>query len=131
MAVRPVVAGVDGSSTSVAAAAHAAWQARRRELPLHIVACHGPGAAAKAQAQALVDEMVDRALVTAPDLDVSGQTVAGRAAPTLTALSADAALLVVGARGRGGFAGLLLGSVSQAVLHHAPCSVGIVRRAER
>jgi nucleotide-binding universal stress UspA family protein len=127
MAVRPVVAGVDGSSTSVAAAAHAAWQARRRELPLHIVACHGPGAAAKAQAQALVDEMVDRALVTAPDLDVSGQTVAGRAAPTLTALSADAALLVVGARGRGGFAGLLLGSVSTHLAAHSACPVIVIR----
>jgi nucleotide-binding universal stress UspA family protein len=127
MAVRPVVAGVDGSATSIAAAAHAAWQAHRRGRPLHVVACHGPGATAKAQAQALVDDMVDRALATAPDLDVSGQAVAGRAASTLTDLSADAALLVVGARGRGGFAGLLLGSVSTHLAAHSACPVIVIR----
>jgi len=127
MAVRPVVAGVDGSATSVAAAAHAAWQAHRRGLPLHVVACHGPGAAARAQAQALVDEMVDRALATAPDLDVTGQVVAGRAAATLADLSADAALLVVGARGRGGFTGLLLGSVSTHLAAHSVCPVIVIR----
>jgi len=35
-------------------------------------------------------------------------------------------MLVVGARGRGGFEGMSLGSIAQAVLHHAPCPVGVV-----
>ncbi len=62
-----------------------------------------------------------------PDVDVRQSTVRGGAAAVLTRLSRDAELLVVGSRGRGGFAGLLLGSVSQALIHHAACPVAVVR----
>ncbi|WP_043734336.1 universal stress protein [Streptomyces zinciresistens] len=62
-----------------------------------------------------------------PDVAVDRRLVRGRVRHTLIEASAGAALVVVGARGHGGFSGLLLGSVSQAVLHHAHCPVAVVR----
>jgi nucleotide-binding universal stress UspA family protein len=60
-------------------------------------------------------------------VDVTQIVRQGQAAEVLVAEAKEAELLVVGSRGRGGFAGLLLGSVSQQCAHYAPCPVVIVR----
>src|SRR5262245_37042701 len=62
-----------------------------------------------------------------PDLDVTLESVPLHPVRLLTDASQHATLVVVGSRGRGAFAGLLLGSVSQGLLHHAACTVAIAR----
>lgn len=63
-----------------------------------------------------------------PDVPTETKVLRGAPVPMLVAEAAGAGLLVVGCRGRGGFLGLLLGSVSHGVLHHARCNVAVVRR---
>ncbi|SDC21380.1 universal stress protein [Actinokineospora iranica] len=62
-----------------------------------------------------------------PDVPVEPVVARSRPARLLLEQAADAALVVVGSRGRGGFTGLVLGSVSQALTRHAPCPVAVVR----
>ncbi|HEY3545673.1 MAG TPA: universal stress protein [Propionicimonas sp.] len=74
-----------------------------------------------------LDVLIDRVAADEPGAPEIKRTVRdGTGAQLLTEASGDTDLLVVGSRGRGGFAGLLLGSTSQAVLHHAQCPVAIV-----
>lgn len=61
-----------------------------------------------------------------PDLDLRRTVVRGHAGKILVDESRGAQLLVVGARGRGGFRGLRIGSVGQAAIHHAHCPVAVV-----
>ena len=69
-----------------------------------------------------------RALVEAhPSVDVTFRAELGQPAEVLIAVAAGARMLVVGSRGRGGFASLLLGSVGEQCVHHALCPVLVVR----
>jgi nucleotide-binding universal stress UspA family protein len=81
----------------------------------------------RAAVQEQLDSCVDPWREKYPDVDVTTQAVRGHAIEALVDASAHAGLLVVGERGRGAFAGLLLGSVSHGVLERAECPVAIVR----
>ncbi|MGX7826250.1 universal stress protein [Actinokineospora sp. 24-640] len=128
-----VVVGVDGSAHSADAIAFAFGEARRLGTGLLAVSVAPVGLPAgelpaddARTARALAEAMAGWA-EKYPEVPVRRDVVVGHPARTLTDLAAGAAMLVVGSRGAGGFRGLLLGSVSQAVLHHATCPVAIVR----
>lgn len=65
-----------------------------------------------------------------PEVDATPYVIEGRPTTVLSAQSRSANLVVVGSRGHGGIAGLLLGSVSQGLLHHAHCTVAVVRSSD-
>ncbi|MFH8798016.1 universal stress protein [Streptomyces sp. NPDC017936] len=128
----PVVLGVDGSPDSDEAVGVAFAEASQRQAEL--VAVHAwqpdkapPDAAPESAARLLAQAIAGRADAR-PDVTVRRDVVDGTAREVLLEASRAAQLLVVGARGRSGIAGLLLGSVSQAVMTHAHCPVVTVRR---
>ena len=135
-----IVVGADGSPSSESALRFAFTRARRYGRGLTVVRAWGstavfvdvPGSAKWEQVEKEEQATLSEALVPwrdrYPGVDVLEKSVLGNAAALLVDESAAAELLVVGSRGRGGFAGLLLGSVSHAVLHHAHCPVAVVRR---
>ena len=137
----PVVVGVDGSPVSEAALAFAFAVAAGRNAPLVAVHTWWDLAIDPALAPLLDWEAIegDEHQLLAerlagwgekyPDVEVRRVVTRDRAAHALIARTEGAQLVVVGSRGRGGFAGLLLGSVSHAVLHRASCPVAIVRSA--
>ncbi|MFJ7181435.1 universal stress protein [Streptomyces massasporeus] len=144
----PVVLGVDGSAAGQRAVDFAFAEAELRKAPL--VALHAwttwnaplpapqdasasyanpPGALA-GEEECLLSEALAGCQERYPGVVVEHRVVHGRTRETLIEASRSAQLVVVGARGRGGFTGLLLGSVSQALLHHAHCPVAVVRQAD-
>lgn len=139
--VRRIVVGIDGSPQADLALRCAIQEAEVWGAELTAVAGVPVGAgtgvlawlpAAVDHEQVLADAavgldvVVDRALVDHPDLTVKRHVLDGTGAELLTEFSTATDLIVVGSRGRGGFAGLLMGSTSQAVLHHAVCPVMVV-----
>ncbi|MGK5739206.1 universal stress protein [Micromonospora sp. URMC 103] len=90
-----------------------------------------PGVWPNETARRKVEELVRRAVADAarahPDLDVTGEVYDGPPPLVLQERSAEAALLVLGSRGHGGFGGLLVGSTAVAVTAHADCPVVVVR----
>jgi nucleotide-binding universal stress UspA family protein len=81
----------------------------------------------RAAAAAALDATVREAIPDAGDVKIEQRVVEGAPGAALVDESQTADLLVVGSRGHGGFAQLLLGSVSQQCAHHAACPVVIVR----
>lgn len=142
--VRRIIVGVDGSASAEAALRAAVQQAKVWDAELVAVAGVpvGTGAGVLAWLPAQVDHeqvladvkagldvIIDRYEAEAGgDLRIRRIVLDGTGAELLTEFSTAADLLIVGSRGRGGFRGLLLGSTSQAVLHHSKCPVLVVNR---
>jgi nucleotide-binding universal stress UspA family protein len=138
-ATRRIVVGVDGSTASMRAARWAAAEAERRGDALDVVHAwmvpyplNPPDyfvdpAPFEAQGAAVLDRAM-KSLAAGGPLGVDARPVLVREYPSkaLLRVAAGAELLTVGSRGRGGFSGLLLGSVSQSCVHHAPCPVAVV-----
>lgn len=132
-----ILVGVDGSSSSVAALRYAAHLAEALDAPLEAVTTwtYPPFSAPytvidwspENDAAAILEEAIDAAFGPHPPERLTRKVRSGPAARTLIDMSEHSALLVLGSRGRGGFAGLLLGSVSATCVEHAQCPVLIMR----
>jgi nucleotide-binding universal stress UspA family protein len=139
----PIVVAVDGSPGSDAALGFAFERASALDAP--VVAVHawwvgvpdaiGVSLLSEDQvaevgegAQRLLDDAVSAWVEKYPEVDVRKATVRQLPVEAVLAEAGQAQLIVVGSRGHGGFVGLLLGSVSQALLHHhdRPCPLAVV-----
>jgi nucleotide-binding universal stress UspA family protein len=138
-----IVVGVDGSEGSEHALEWAAAEARLRNAGLTLVNAWYPPPALYAgmgwagfDAETLsglreladqrLDEICSKLSDSLAGLEVERRVVEDTAATALIEAAQGADLLVVGTRGHGGFAGLLLGSVSQQCAHHSPCPIVII-----
>jgi nucleotide-binding universal stress UspA family protein len=140
-----ITVGVDGSDHSRRALGWALREAAHHRVPLTVVSVHPPPARpatriywgvhtspensfdpqlAKTAVEEFVGKVASEIGGTAPEITVT--IVTGDPAEELVRASRDADMLVVGARGSGGFARLLLGSVGSQVTHHATCPVVII-----
>jgi nucleotide-binding universal stress UspA family protein len=127
-----IVAGVDGSPGSALALGFAFEHAEGAQIPLHAIHVwtpppyHDTDTAPASERASLADLMADWQRKY-PPVQVTWEVARGAPGQVLSNATRYAKLAVVGSRGRGGFRGLLLGSVSQQLLHHAQCPVAVVR----
>jgi len=144
MTKRRIVVGVEGSGYARAALIWAIEEAHHRDAVVEVLTCYSPTYVPAApdlgyvpldsfdllsEVEKMQTEVIESAVECAnhPEVEVRKIIKKGRAADTLMAAAEGADMLVVGNRGRGGFAGLRLGSVSQSIAHHSPCPLVIVR----
>jgi nucleotide-binding universal stress UspA family protein len=139
-----IVVGVDGSEGGKAALDFAAEEAALRGARLYVVTAWEippvvvAGIAAdsgfygqsrdesRQHAVAVAAEAAARVAERYPTIVCEQRVIEGQQAKVLLDQARDATLIVVGSRGHGGFTGLLLGSISQQVVNHAPCPVVVV-----
>jgi nucleotide-binding universal stress UspA family protein len=131
-----IVVGVDGSESSKDAVRWAAREATLTGASLRAVSSWRwpnyltrvpPGVDLAAETSQTLHETVTEVLADYPDVSVSQHVVDGPAGPALLTQASDASLLVVGARGRAAFPGMLLGSVAEYCVRNGPCPVVVVR----
>ncbi|MFE9691028.1 universal stress protein [Micromonospora sp. NPDC005806] len=142
----PVVVGVDGSPSALDAVRLAAREAAARRRPLRVVhafrwpllgtplgpvAATLPDAELRQEAEKLVEEAVGEARKVDAELEVTGAVAEGGAVSVLLEEGRAAALLVLGHRGLGGFAELLVGSAAVQLSARADCPVLVVRGEPR
>jgi len=130
---RPIVVGVDGSAGSNVAVDHAANVAAQVGPELHVVAAWEPpqphpwSTSEYRTAAEFAEQAAEGVSIQHPGLVVQQSVPEGRPELVLAEASSEAGLVVVGARGRGDLASLLLGSVSRGVIHRSECPVEIIR----
>ncbi|MFB7845194.1 universal stress protein [Microbacterium sp. NPDC056052] len=137
----PILVGVDGSDSSLDALRYAAKLSAALDLPLRAVTTWdypalvdlypSIGWTPDKDAAVLLDAAIKDVFAGDPPEALTAVVLAGPAAPVLIEESHRAEMLVMGSRGRGGFAGLLLGSVSATCASHAHCPVLIVRHEKQ
>jgi nucleotide-binding universal stress UspA family protein len=139
--MKTIVVGVDGSACAQSALEFAIEEAALRGALLRIVCVWEiPSAFAAGgvytaealeafpkEAEATMQKALARAAELQPSVRCEPKVLEGQPAHVILEEAKEATLIVVGGRGRGEFASLLLGSVSQQVVHHAPCPVVVVR----